>query len=157
MEKQDSKSLSENFLTKSFKLVREGKVLTKKTSYESILEYFRANYFDDDKFSEEEIKADTLTLKTYRDYLEFIEKNRDYLINCLIVLITIIGIFLPLAKSVKSIKDGVHLILYYFAIILINFWARNLKSSVHYKIRVCNKIIYILEDLRQEKFYKNKN
>lgn len=149
--KRDSKHLSKKFLTRSFKLAKKEEPLKWSSGYKVIYNYFADNYlngYDKDKDANKLLDYDLMILKTYRDYIESIEKNNDYLINCLILLISIIGIFLSLIDSEETIINGVILIISYFAFVILFYVYRTTKLSGSYKIRVCNKIIYKLEDLK---------
>lgn len=159
-EEKDSSSESEysskNFLTKSFKLEKIDVVLNKDTAYDTIIRVFKESYFENNDFNEREIMSDISSLKAYRDYLESIKANYEFIVNCLALLITIVGIFISLIKSSSVISEGVTDILFFLALIVAFFIYRKLKSSVYYKIRVCNKLIYKLEDLREEIFNTKK-
>lgn len=149
--KRDSKHLSKKFLTSSFKLAKEEKPLKWNSSYGRIYNYFTNNYLEGYNKKEDSNKLldyDLMILKTYRDYIESIEKNNDYLINCLFALITIIGITISLGKYEKIVCYGQILIGLYFGVAIVYYFWRKTKLSGSYKIRVCNKIIYKLEDLK---------
>lgn len=143
--------MSKIFPKNSFKLAKEEKPLKWNSSYKTIYNYFKDNYLDGynkEKDTNKLLDYDLMILKTYRDYIESIEKNNDYLINCLILLISIVGIFLSLIDSEEIIINGVILIISYFAFVILFYVYRTTKLSGSYKIRVCNKIIYKLEDLK---------
>lgn len=149
--KRDSKHLSKKFLTGSFKLAKEEKPLKWKSSYETIYDYFTDNYlkgYNKDEDTNNLLNYDLMILKTYRDYIESIEKNNDYLINCLFALITIIGILISLKNYGYIVCYGQILIGLYFGVAIVYYIWRKTKLSGSYKIRVCNKIIYKLEDLK---------
>lgn len=151
------KKLNKIFPNNSFKLINKKDLIGKDTSYEVIYNYFTENYLkgydkgeDTKKIKDtkKELDYDLMILKTYRDYIESIEKNNDYLINCLFALITIIGITISLKTYEKVVCFGLILIGAYFAFIFCFYIWRKTKLSGSYKIRVCNKIIYKLEDLK---------
>ena len=143
--------MSKKFLTGSFKLAKEEKPLKWNSSYGTIYNYFTDNYLEG--YNKEEdtnnlLNYDLMILKTYRDYIESIEKNNDYLINCLFALITIIGILISLKNYGYIVCYGQILIGLYFGVAIVYYIWRKTKLSGSYKIRVCNKIIYKLEDLK---------
>ena len=143
--------MSKKFLTGSFKLAKEEKPLKWNSSYGTIYNYFTDNYLEG--YNKEEdtnnlLNYDLMILKTYRDYIESIEKNNDYLINCLFALITIIGITISLKNYGEIVCYGLILIGLYFAFVIAFYVYRKTKLSGSYKIRICNKIIYKLEDLK---------
>lgn len=145
------KKLNKIFPNNSFKLINKKDLIGKDTSYEVIYNYFTENYlkgYDRGEDTKKELDYDLMILKTYRDYIESIEKNNDYLINCLFALITIIGITISLKTYEKVVCFGLILIGAYFAFIFCFYIWRKTKLSGSYKIRVCNKIIYKLEDLK---------
>lgn len=139
------------FPNNSFKLINKKDLINNDTPYEVIYDYFIKNYLnghDEGKDTKKELDYDLMILKTYRDYIESIEKNNDYLINCLFALITIIGITISLKKYGKIVCYGQILIGLYFGVAIVYYIWRKTKLSGSYKIRVCNKIIYKLEDLK---------
>lgn len=139
------------FPNNSFKLINKKDLLDRKTSNEVICDYFTDNYlngYNKEGDTNKELEYDLRVLKTYRDYIESVEKYNENLINCLVLLITIIGIFISLVESDEAKKYGIYLIIAY-AVIVIGFYGhKKTRDSISYKIRVCNKIIYKLEDLK---------
>lgn len=148
---KEIQNLSKKFLTRSFKLAKKEKSLKWYSSYEVIYDYFEVNYlngYDKEEDMNNLLDYDLMILKAYRDYIESIEKNNDYLINCLFALISIIGITISLKNYEEVVCYGLILIGSYFAFILAIYIFRKTNFSNSYKIRVCNKIIYKLEDLK---------
>lgn len=140
------------FPNNSFKLRNKKDPLDKDTSCEVIYNYFTDNNYldgyDKEGDTNKELEYDLRVLKTYRDYIESVEKYNENLINCLILLITIIGIFVSLVESDEAKMYGFCLIIAY-AVLVIGFYGhKKTRYSISYKIRVCNKIIYKLEDLK---------
>lgn len=143
--------MKKKFLDNSFKLAKDEEPLKWYSSYERIYDYFTNNYLEGYNKKEDTNKLldyDLMILKTYRDYIESIEKNNDYLIDCIIALITIIGIIISLKNYEVVINYGLKLIGAYFTFVIGFYIWRKTKLSGSYKIRVCNKIIYKLEDLK---------
>ena len=143
--------MKKKFLDNSFKLAKDEEPLKWYSSYERIYAYFTNNYLEGYNKKEDTNKLldyDLMILKTYSDYIENIEKNNDYLINCLFALITIIGITISLKNYGEIVCYGQILIGLYFGVAIGYYIWRKTKLSGSYKIRVCNKIIYKLEDLK---------
>lgn len=117
-----------------------------------ILDYINEHYLKSDNIIEENLLNDLNTLKTYRDDVDSLVRNKGSQSNYLAILIAISGIVCNIIEDYNIIRQIVSLMVLIIFLIFLGYIHSNSRNSELEKLKYINNAIYTLETIKEDMY-----